>query len=922
MAYSTKIRLKGNSRSRKIYSSRSWQSQRKKLSKRKRLKLMLSHYKRVVYFGCGVVVILILVGVVYGFSYIQSLTERLPSIDKPFGPQPVATEIYDRNGKLLYRVYGNDDRDAVAIKDVPFLVKESFISAEDKNFYEHGGIDFLKIIECGIKSGLSGCGASTIDQQILKLTALNGLNKYERKIDEWIMSAQMDKKYTKDQILQVYLTIVPEGSNIYGVTRAASVYFNKSLNDLTLAQIAVLASIPNNPNNLMPCSQESIDAVKTRQMYVLDQMGNNIDQINARYRQETGKSGDALTKAMIDEAKNETLTYGNCRAKDQMKAPHFVFYVEHLLQQRGYNNGEPFTMEQIETSGMKIYTTLDSDYQDIAEEEVKAGVAAGQKYGAENAALIAMDPRNGEILAMVGSKDYYGANIPAGCSGSNCKFSGAVNITTSLEPYGSSMKPLFYYMGIEKGIITPASIMPDIPIQIGNYKPKNYEGGYNGIATARSMLANSRNIPAIYLVNYLGVDNVVNDLKNTWGYTSFDNPAGFGPAIAIGGWDITLLEHAQAYQVLATEGYFTQNEAILKIVDKSGNTIYNYTPQPKLVADPKAAFIVNDILNEKNGGPGVSKMHRDAAGKTGTSDSNQDTLFVNYTPEIVVVGWLGNNNNADLKLNGQIANGSNSAKPWIADFYYRIEPKLQGLPFVKPAGVIKSGNCSAADGTTCDNAGSDYSIAGINAPDYMKTATAVVCTDEPDKLARPIDIALGLSQTITVKEYSMIDPSLQKYLDSYIPGWYTTNVVKNPALAVWGPLMPTQQCDINRNPGGNTQPWAVINSPTASGSYGNMLPLSINGYSQNGDVTGMEVRMDGNPLKSYSTVTISDSLDIGSLSNGSHTLSVDVTDSTGTVGTTSATFEKVNPTATPTPTTAPTHTPTPTVEVTVPVATH
>jgi penicillin-binding protein 1A len=907
MAYTTKIRLKKKNSlglKSKIYSVKNWQKSKSKplsrsaneQSKKKWYKrIHIGRYKKVFYFTGGILLILLFVGAIYGFSYIQALQEKIPTLDRPFGKKAAATEIYDRNGSLLYRVYGDEDRDPVKISDVPFLLKWAFMAAEDKDFYKHGGVDIPGIIRCGFRNFMGGavsCGASTIDQQLLKLTALGGFKGYERKIAEAIMAMQMEKQYSKDQILEMYLTVVPEGSNIYGVTRGAKVYFGKELKDCTLAELAILAAIPNDPNDYSPQNADGEKNAKGRQLYVLNAMENNLDTINANYREVTGKDEDGLTKEMLDKAREEVLVYKKFSDRDKLKAPHFVFYVEKLLKERSYNNGVPFTQDQIETSGLKIYTTLDLDYQNIAEEQVTLGATKyGAKYGADNAALMALDPTNGEILAMVGSKDYWGKEIPAGCVGSNCRFSGKVNVLDTLQSYGSTMKPMVYYMAMMKGLISPGSIMADIPIQIGNYKPKNYEGGFGGMRPARNMLRDSRNIPPITLVDAMGSDYVVAELKK-WGYTTFTNPGGYGPAITVGGGDVKLIEHATGYAVLANGGYYIQNEAILKIVDRDGTVIYEYKPNPVQVADPRGTYMVSDILNYKKQGPGSSLMNRDVAGKTGTSDNATETLFATYTPEIVVVGWLGNNNNNGLNN----ANGNISAKPWIAGFYHRIEPKLKGKPFVKPAGVITAANCSADAGLTCDGINGDLAIAGINVPNYVSVKSAVVCKDQLNKLARPVDIALGFSTTISVKSYKMVDTKLQSFLDTYL-GQH----------ADVGGTMPTTYCDINRNPSGETLPWPEI-SPNINGQgFTTSFAINVKGFSPLGTVEKIQISV-GSIVKVYNADSASDTIDISGLANGSHTVVVKVTDSTGASGSVSLSIIKTAPVATPTPTVVPTTT--------------
>jgi membrane peptidoglycan carboxypeptidase len=541
---------------------------------------------------------------------------------------------------------------------------------------------------------------------------------------------------------------------------------------------------------------------------------------------------------MIDQALAFDYKFTEQNQRNQLKAPHFVFYVEKLLEQRGYNYGQPFTKENLETSGYKIYTTLDLDYQQVADEQVQIGVNGRNRklYGGDNAALMALNPNNGEILAMVGSKDYFGEATPTGCSGPSCSFSPKVNVLDTLQSVGSSLKPQFYYFAFEKGLITPGSTTPDIPIKMRGYGPKgpkNFEGGYQGLLTARTALANSRNIPPIYMVDYLGVDNFVNEMRK-WGYTSLNDPRGYGPSIVIGGADINLIEHAQGYGILATGGKFVQNEAVLKIIDKDGNTVYEAKPNPVQVADPRAVFLVNDVLNGRKGGPGISFDGRDTAGKTGTSEGQKETLYITYTPEIVVLGWYGNNNNASLKGD---PSGFSSARPWISDFLKRVEGNIPKTPFNRPAGVVSGTNCSASDGASCDGKG-DLAIVDIHAPAYLSVKNVTVCIDETNKLARDIDIALGFSTTISVKKYTMPNPNMQPYLDAYLAG--------KPEL---NGIIPTEPCDIIRaTPTPTPTPTPVtdtitITSPTDGQNVGSG-PFTVD-FTTTGTITAPELFVDG-----------------------------------------------------------------------------
>lgn len=865
----------------KTYSSQSWLKKTKGISKKKD-KRYKKKLKKILYIILLTIVVGFFVGLIGVLTYVQSLTEDLPSPDKPFGPKNSASEIYDRNGKLLYRVFADQNADPVKIEEVPELLKWSFLAAEDVDFYNHPGVDVPGIVRCSLRYATSGsatCGASTITQQLIKQTALTNERKVERKVKEVILALQIERERGKDEILEMYLTIAPEGSNVYGVTSASKFYFGKEPKDLNLAEMAILAAIPQDPTRLSPTKsanpEESQKKVKIRQEYVLDQLEKNMDKINEEIKKSSGTE-NALTKEMIDEARGFTLAYKEPRF--EINAPHFVFFTQKLLQERGYNNGEPFTLGELETQGLKIYTTLDTDYQTIAEEQVKKGVDVyGKQFGASNASLVSLNPKNGEILAMVGSYDYFGTESPEGCTvGATCRFEPKVNISDTLQSYGSSMKSMVYYKGIMDKIIYPGSILADVPIEIGNYKPKNYEGGFIGLFPARHHLAESRNIPAIEIIQAIGVENFIEEMKK-WGYTTFNNPQGYGPAVSIGGADIKLIEHAQAYGILANEGKKVQYEAILKIEDKDGKIIYEHEAKPEQIADPRGVYLVNHMLNGKNKGPGVSWDGRDVAGKTGTSEGQRETLFATYTPEIVVVGWLGNNNNEGMRFG---ASGLTSAKPWISEYLKRIGDSIPKTEFPRPAGIEFSyANCQTNEKNGCEGYNGDLAITGFKVPAYVQFIQAEVCVDQQDKLAREIDINLGQSVKINAAKYTMPVKDLQKWLDAFIKSSdkYTE--------------IPTEYCSINRNPSGSTEPWAVISAPVAGTVITNKIDIQYASYSPDGEVDRVEFYLDSTLLGKSTSAAGSTSFEVSNPAPGEHTLSLKVFDKNGKVGTSSVLLE-------------------------------
>lgn len=859
----------------RTYSNQSWLKKNKRM-RSVRKKSRSKKVKKFMYISFLGVVVFMFLGLIGSLVYVQSLTEDLPSPDQPFGPKNSASEIYDRNGKLLYRVFADQNADPVNIEEVPELLKWSFLSAEDADFYSHPGVDVPGIIRCSfqyLKQQEIACGASTITQQMIKQTSLTNERKLQRKVKEVILALQIEREREKEEILEMYLTISPEGSNIYGVTSAAKFYFDKDLDELNLAEMAIIASIPQDPTRLSPTKsanpKDAQERVKARQEYVLDQMLKNIDKINEDIQERTGQE-NALTPEMIEEARNYELKYKE--PKFDIKAPHFVFYTQQLLQQRDYNNGEPLTLGELETQGYKIYTTLDSDYQQIAEEQVKKGVDVyGAQFGASNAALVSLNPKNGEILAMVGSYDYFGKESPEGCTvGVDCRFEPSVNITDTLQSYGSSMKSMVYYKAIMDKIVTPGSILADVPIEIGNYKPKNYEGGFIGLHPARYHLAQSRNIPAIELIEAIGVQDFVDEMKK-WGYTTFDNPQGYGPAVAVGGADIKLIDHAQAYGVLANEGKLTPHEAVLKIENRDGEVIYEHKPKSETVADPRGVYLVNDMLNGKKGGPGVSWDGRDVAGKTGTSEGQRETLFATYTPEIVAVGWLGNNNNEGMRFG---ASGLTSAKPWVSEYLQRVGESLPKTEFPRPGGIeFSNANCKTNDENGCEGVKGDLAIAEFKVPAYVEYQEVEVCKDQKDKLAREIDIALGRAVKLSGAKYTMPVKSLQVFLDNYVK---SSDKVQS---------IPTEYCDVTRNPDGSNKPWAVISSPKKNSSIsGDKITIDYQAYSPDGEVDKVEFFFDSVSIGKSNKASGKETLPIGNPSPGNHTVSVKVFDKSGKTG--------------------------------------
>jgi membrane peptidoglycan carboxypeptidase len=568
-----------------------------------------------------------------------------------------STKIYDRTGEhLLYEIHGNENRTLVKLSThfcnnetvnpdinpngIPLISIQASIAAEDRGFCDHHGFSIKGIIRAAINQLFGGVGGgSTITQQLVKQTVLTSEKSLARKIKELILSIEIERKYSKDEILQMYLNENGFGSTNYGIEAAAEHYFKKQVKDVTLSEAAVLAALPQRPTTLL----NNPDLLEARRDWILDGM------------QEMG----FVTSEQVVVAKAEEIIIQNAVADNGIVAPHFVFYVKQLLE-------EQFKLDPqlIEAGGLKITTTLDYDKQEIAEAEIKNGVEnRGKKYSFNNAALVAEDTKTGQILAMVGSKDYFDEEID-----------GQVNVATSLRQPGSSFKPIVYTAGFIKGY-TPNTILWDVntdfPTAAGNYQPKDYDSDERGPLTVRKALQGSLNIPAVKMLYLVGVENALKFAENL-DYTTFSDRSRFGLAIVLGGAEVKLIEHVNAFATIANEGVKNNQTAVLKIEDNDGNIIYEWKEDVgKKIIDQNYTRMISDVLSDNTSRSYIfgenNYLHLDdrpVAAKTGTTNDYNDAWTVGYTPSLAVGVWVGNTNGSDMARG---ADGSIVAAPiWHA----------------------------------------------------------------------------------------------------------------------------------------------------------------------------------------------------------------------------------------------------------------
>lgn len=603
-----------------------------------------------------------------------------------------STKIYDRENKtLLYEIHGEEKRTVIDYNNIPQIVKNATIVAEDAEFYNHSGINFrgiLRAILADVKDKKVLEGGSSITQQLIKNAYLTPERTISRKVKELILAISLERKYTKDEILNFYLNQIPYGSNSYGIEAAAQTYFNKSAKDLNIAESVYLAALPKAPSYYSPYGNHG-DDLKARANYILKRL------FDLKY----------ISEADYNESKKTTVNFVD--QKSNITAPHFVMFIRDYLNEK---YGEDF----VEKGGLKVTTTLNLDLQKIAEKAVEEGAKRNEIYNAKNAALTAINPKTGEILAMVGSKNYFGKPEPEGCDpGKNCQFEPNVNIATRLRQPGSSFKPFVYATAIANGF-TPSTVIWDIPTEFNPlcswegiaesgvnqetcYKPKNYDGKFRGPVTLKQALANSLNVPSVKVLYLAGINNSIDTAENM-GITTLKDRSRYGLSLVLGSAEVKLLEMVSAYGVFAEEGIKREPIGILKVEDGSGQVLEEYKEHSQRVMNEETARQINDILSDNNArspmfglyGP-LSLGEIPAAAKTGTTQDPidetkaRDAWIIGYTPSLVAGVWVGNNNNVPIEKGGA---GVAAAGPIWHDFMISALKNKPIEVFNKPEQII------------------------------------------------------------------------------------------------------------------------------------------------------------------------------------------------------------------------------------------
>lgn len=641
------------------------------------------------------------------------------------------TQILDRNGRVLWEIFGEGKRTQIPLSDMPAYLLEATVAVEDDTFYENIGLDAPSLV-AALVSNLRNpdsrpVGGSTITQQIVRHVVFDYEERtavsYDRKIKEIILAWIMNRNFSKDEVLEMYLNEIYYGNLAYGVEAAADTYYGKSAADLSLAEASLLAGLPQSPVELDPLT--NLAGAKERQWLVLNLM----------------VSEDYITQADAEAAYLEPLSFAPQEVS--LEAPHFAVWVRQQLE-------EMFGAEEVANGGLRVTTTLDLDYQRLAEELAQQHVASvGPEHNLTNAALVAMKPGTGEVLAMLGSVDY-----------KNEAIDGHVNVTLSQQQPGSAIKPLTYAAALspdEDGgaAWTVADILWDVEVEYAqtdgeSYAPVNYDGRYHGPVRLRDALANSYNIPAVLLLQDIGVPRLL-EFARQMGITSWDEDSSrYGLSLTLGGAEVSPLDLVTAYAVFANRGNSVEPVSILRVEKRNGELLYSQEQTaPQRIFDERVAYLISDILDDDTarvpamGNNNPLALPFPAAAKTGTTNDFRDNWTVGYTPGLVVGVWTGNTDNSEMLdisgLTGAAPLWSDYmqavyANPQLAETL-RVNGQTPAAEFAQPAGLVEQPLCAIASvvvgATECSPSGTEWMLeTAVSLPPSPTPAPDTVVWDE------------------------------------------------------------------------------------------------------------------------------------------------------------------------------------------------
>jgi len=791
-------------------------------------------------------VILMIIAIFVGLPL---LAYDLPSPDKVVRREGFSSKILDRNGKPLYDIFDQGRRIQITIDQIPDNLKWATISTEDKNFYEHGGFDILGTIRGLSRQFTQGRaqGGSTLTQQLVKNTILTDERSIWRKVREFVLAIQIERTYTKDQILQMYLNEAPYGGTAYGVAAASDMYFGKPPKDLNLTEAAILAGLPQRPSYYSPFTGED-KAYVARAEGVLRRM------------REDGHITEEQEKASDDELPNVKFA----DKSNEFKAPHFVQYVQRQLEAE-------YGEQVIETGGLKVTTTLDLDLQDKAQAIVAEEIAKVKNLKISNGAAVIVNPQTGEILAMVGSRGFSDPDID-----------GQVNVTTSLRQPGSSIKPFTYITGLKEGY-TPSTLLMDVatefPAGPGQpmYKPVDYDGKWRGPVQFRYALANSLNVPAVKMLALVGVKDMLSTAFDA-GITSLEptkeNLSRLGLSVTLGGGEVKLAELTNAYSIFMNGGSKVDPTAILRVEDSTGKVLEENKPKKKeQVVTPEQAFLIADILSDNDArkgtfGPNSSLVipGRTVAVKTGTTNDRRDNWTVGGNSTGVVGVWVGNNDNSPM---GALVSGVSGAAPIWHKIITEYLKNQSNVGFDRPGGIQETGVDTVSGYAAHDGFPSrqEKFIDGTQPQEDPVHVKLKVCKND-GKLATPSDVAAGNydeREFYVLKEPDPVSTDGVNRWQDGINAWLATQTDGK-----YHP--PTDYC-------GTANPVNVeFKNPTdRQSNLPNKFTVEVRPDST-GDITEVSLDVDGSRVRVWNNGPFKEDVD---LANGVHTLKAHAKDSNG-----------------------------------------
>lgn len=689
----------------------------------------------------GFLFILILIPVLTYIFFAATVKDKASIVNNNNG----GVVLLDRNGKQFFTFYQPKETTYIALSDIPQSIQQAAISSEDKEFYQHGGFSFrgiMRAVFTDIERKNTVYGGSTITQQLVKNTLLSQQKTFLRKYQEIILAIELERRFNKQDILEMYLNSVYFGEGAFGVENAAQTYFGKDAKDLTLGESALLVGLLPSPSTLSPISNSTDGAIRYQHL-VLDEMLHDGD----------------ITQSQITQAEQQPLAFKPKAEAQHITAPHFALYVKNQLIKK-------YGEEYITRSGFKVRTTIDLANQAYAEKIVANQVTRLQYDKVSNGAAVVIDPKTGEILAYVGSHNWNDEN------------NGKIDMANTARQPGSSFKPIIYATALDKRLITDATVLHDVPTTFsGNYKPLDFDKRFRGDVLVRRALANSLNIPAVEVMQKVGVPDGIT-MAQKLGITTLDPNHDYGYPLVLGAGEVKLLDLTDVYATFANQGMRNDPAAILEIQDKNGKDIFTYNPQPQQVLESSTAFLISSMLSDNTARAeefgGALTLSRQAAVKTGTAENFTNALTLGYTPSLTVGVWVGNNDNSPMD---NIAGSLGAAPIWRQ----LMEHYLAGTPvekFQQPSDVNSLLICAAKglkESAATSSAYTEYFLSGTEPKDDCNDVSPTSLTPTQTPTLTPAPSAQPTNTPVTPTPLSTVTP-----LQSVSPSPIVTPLITLP----------------------------------------------------------------------------------------------------------------------------------------------